>query len=276
MALITKDGKLLKLPTGKLATSSDCCICPSCDDILGKIYMVIGETTYPGAVPCTDCEPPFIEEPNIGPQYWDWHSSIDGWDFDIYYKPGFGVCEYYDPLVGPEPLTDWISMGTISDDGGYVRITRSYPDECNENNHHCWAVRCTHRATGFVCWSGDQSVSDRNNCPSCCSIIIEASKTSCVPFLESTCGVQTITASFTISIPFYDFDPNCDSIFPRPLEITWTLYIGGLEVATGTGLTGSGSGESSCCCPTNDPCETGMGPVEVVWCYGGVCCSGSY
>lgn len=278
MAVYIKDGALLVMAGTAIATDAACC-CepPTCDDILQKIYMVIGETTYPGAEPCADCELPFLEYPNLGPQYWDWHSSIDGWDFEIYYKPGFpGSCDYFDPSTGPSDLYDYISVGSISDDGGYLRIERSSPDVCNENNHRCWAVRCTHRATDFVCWSGDQGTSDRNTCANCCAIVIEASAGDCFPFLESNCGVQTISASFTISIPIYDIDPDCDSVFPDTSAIQWWLYIGGIEVATGTGLTGGGSGESSCCCPTGDPCSTGMGPVDVVWCYGGVCCSGSY
>jgi hypothetical protein len=153
-------------------------------------------------------------------------------------------------------------------------ITRAEPiTECQENIHFCFWLQ-PQGLTRLACCFDNASTQDTNTCESCCSIEIVANVGMCFPFDGDTGGVAAASASFTITIPDLGFEPNCDSIFGDGSDVEWNLYIGGILVETGTGLTGSGSGDMSCTCPTEDPCEVAA-IVLVEWCLGGVCCSSS-
>lgn len=269
MAFYKYDGGFLKAPGGFAKDAACCCEPPDCAEASVGFSYVIGNASFPDASPCTSpCDPPNVHTPNSGPTYWDFFCAEDnGWTYSIWRKPGFpGSCQDCNPATF-DP-TGYVNVGGMGGAVTNYRLDRTLPGSCNADNYRCFWVIATHIATGTECYICPESTTDTDSCPSCCSIVIESSGT-CIPFGGGTSGTASISATFAITIPEYGASPDCPDIFP---SVTWQLFIGGIEVATGSGLTGSGSGDSSCSCPTEDPCEV-SGEVSVTWCSGDVCCT---
>lgn len=268
MAFVLKDGKIL-IVDGKIATSTACCPPDTCPT---GFSMTVGSATFPDADPCTFLAAPNLCNQNSGPAYWDFDCDPDdGFTYEILSKPGFpGSCQNCELEEFDE--TGYVSRGSLGGATTTLRIYREDPATCNDDNPRCWLVKATH-ACGLFCRFCPESTSDTNNCYSCCDIDITIGEATCIPFEGGNVGVASVSATFVITIPFLSIEPeDCDSIFGDGTGVTWTMQIGGVTVATGTGLTGGGTGDQSCTCPTEDPCALTGADVSVEWCLDGVCC----
>lgn len=274
MAFQIYGGKFLVVG-GKFAVDPACC-CepPSCGDV--TISMTIGTTTFPEATLCSSCSSTEVTHYNEGPAYWDFHRTAgDGWTYAIYSKPGFpGSCQNCDPETFDN--TGYVSRGSMSGSDTFLRIGREAPGSCDDNNDRCWWIVATHDATGYECYLCPESTADENDCLSCCSATITTDGFTCTPSGGGGppyAGVGSQSASFEITIPTYDTDPDCPDIFGDGSGVTWELSIDGVVVASGTGTIGSGGGDGSCSCDTPSPCFIPGAGVTLTYCYGGACCT---
>lgn len=263
---------------GQLATDAACC-CepPTCGDI--TISMTLGSGTISPDDLCSGCSATDVTHGTTGPIYWDFHRTAnDGWSYAIYSKPGFpGFCQTCTPETF-DP-TGYVQVGGMDGSDTFLRLGRDLdpaPVSCDEKNPRCWWIVCTHDATGFECYTCTESTHDENDCLSCCEAVISTDGFTCVPSGGGGppyAGSGSQSASFTISIPVYETDPDCPDIFGDGSGITWELSIDGIVVATGTGTTGSGGGDGSCSCDTPDPCFIPGAGVSLTYCVGGACCT---
>ena len=255
--LVKRGGSYIKTAEG--FTNNALCCCEPIDCATVNFDVVTFTTAYPDASRCTDpTDPCSVATANAGVYHWDFSwADIAGATYKLWRKAS-GTC---DSNNCPDNTSGYDLYGTYATgviEAEFDRIPVEEVLACNQGNYQCWLLEVIIDGAVFArCCQ--QTISDYNNFTDCNAISITASDGTCEPFPESTAGVKSVSVSFTAYCP-----GECAEACGDSEEQPWSISVDGSEMASGTGFSGSWSGEVSCSCPDENPCETGSS-VTVVW-----------
>lgn len=253
MSLPLFGGKIITV-SGQLAIDAACCCDPpTCGTT--DFTVTTFTTTWADASPCEACPPCNLTLPNQGPSFWriNWNGP-SGITYKLWAKVAIGTPpDCADCGADPVDLTGYSLIGTYTEPQTDLDISRTEPETCDQYNYQCWALEIIVGDIDLICCATGGA--DGNSCLLCGTVEITASDGDCIPSGGGTAGVKAVNVSFTTT-----WDETCGTA-----PDAWEIFVDGLSVATGTGDTGSWSGEVSCVCDTTDPCAS---PTEVTVTWG--------